>query len=485
MIVVENIEPEKKKHNFASYGTVVAFLCLEVLAFISFSLAHNFILYGSLAIVLAILLFIVTFRQIKKDGIATFAYFGFPLIVFGLLSALSPFVKQSDGAIGIANGVFIPITLTFIALCGFFMGHVKKVDMQKVFLVIYGALAVFVLINFIATMVYYVPFYTILYKNSYIFFEGKPSPVPIGQTAYMLFGFEIIEVSIEYWSLYPAILLTSAIALFFIKFKDNKILFFVYLSFVVLAGLSLLFTIGKATLIGDLMIILVMGLIVLGIKVEKSRKFIKYFVIAIAGLFVLGSLVLFLNAQTSWSFLSSIQNVIKSNTLLNRLFNSNRFVQKWNPVLWELFNPGKLFGSFVGVVSNEGEGINQQLTGTWAFDNLLTSGLFGSLFFAFGLFMAIRQMIKYFKNDDELPVNKWLLVAYVSMTLSITFVAHDGTPLINADNLYPIYMFTPFIITIFLLSYTFKPTEKLEEVIEKQQSIVEEEKHDEEQTLSI
>ena len=334
-------------------------------------------------------------------------------------------------------------------------------------------------------MVYYVPFYTILYKNSYIFFEGKPSPVPIGQTAYMLFGFEIIEVSIEYWSLYPAILLTSAIALFFIKFKDNKILFFVYLSFVVLAGLSLLFTIGKATLIGDLMIILVMGLIVLGIKVEKSRKFIKYFVIAIAGLFVLGSLVLFLNAQTSWSFLSSIQNVIKSNTLLNRLFNSNRFVQKWNPVLWELFNPGKLFGSFVGVVSNEGEGINQQLTGTWAFDNLLTSGLFGSLFFAFGLFMAIRQMIKYFKNDDELPVNKWLLVAYVSMTLSITFVAHDGTPLINADNLYPIYMFTPFIITIFLLSYTFKPTEKLEEVIEKQQSIVEEEKHDEEQTLSI
>ena len=83
MIVVENIESEKKKHNFASYGTVVAFLCLEVLAFISFSLAHNFILYGSLAIVLAILLFIVTFRQIKKDGIATFAYFGFPLSCSG------------------------------------------------------------------------------------------------------------------------------------------------------------------------------------------------------------------------------------------------------------------------------------------------------------------------------------------------------------------------------------------------------------------
>lgn len=476
MIVMENMEPPKKKFNFTSYGLVAAFLCLEVLAFLSFSLAHNYILYGSLSITLAIVLFIVTFRQIKKEGIATFAYFLFPLLIYGILSALSPFVRQSDGAIGIANGIFIPLTLTFIALCGFFMGHVHKVDLQKVFLVIYGALAIFVLINFVATMIYYVPFYTLIYKNSYIFFEGKPSSVPIGQTAYMLFGFEIIEVSVVYWSLYPAILLSSCVALFFIKFKANKKMFLAYLAFTILGALSLLFTICKDTLFGDLMMVLVLGIIILAIKIKSSHKGIKYALLVILTLFVLGSLALFLNAQTSWSFLTPLQNTIKNSALLNRLFNTNRYSSKINGILWELFNPGKLFGSFVGIVSNEGTGIEQTLTGFWAFDNLLTSGLFGALFFAFALFMGVRQFIKFFKNDAELPINKWLLIAYIAMTFGVTFIAYDGTPLINANNLFPIYMFTPFIISIFLFGYTFKPINQNEEI---QPVMQEEEKLDE------
>ena len=480
---MENVESPKTKKNLITYGTVVAFLCLEVLAFLSFTLAHNYILYGCLSLVLAILLFIVTFRQIKKDGIATFAYFVFPLFVFGLLSALSPFVRDSDGAIGIVNGIFIPITLTFVALCGFFVGHIQKFDLQKVFLVIYGALAVFVLINFIATMVYYVPFYTIIYKNSYIFFEGKPSSVPIGQTAYMLFGFEILEVSVEYWCLYPAILLSSCVALFFIKFKDNKIIFLTYLAFTVLAALSLIFTICKSTLVGDLMIILVLAVIIIAIKIKASRKIIKIAMLVLAGLFVFGSLLLFLNAQTNWSFLSSMQNLVKSNQLLNRLFNANRFSSKINGVLWELFNPGKLFGSFVGIVSNEGDGVVQTLTGFWAFDNLLTTGLFGAIFFAFAFVMGIRRMIKFFKNDTTPEINKWLLIAYVTMTFAITFVAHDGTPLINADNLYPIYMFTPFLISLFLLAYTYKPMEKEEE--KKEEIEVKEEPLENEKELSI
>ena len=471
--------PKKKKFDLSTYAIVVAFLCLEVLALVSFNLANNYILYGSLSIALAILLFLVTFRQIKKDGIATFAYFLFPIFIYGLLSALSPFVRESDGAIGLANGIFIPITLTFMELCGFFVGHVKKFDLQKVFLVIYGALAVFVLINFIATMVYYVPFYTLIYKNSYIFFEGKPSVVPIGQTAYMLFGFELLEVSTLYWSLYPSILLSSCIALFFIKFKENKKLFLVYLGFTILAGLSLLFTISKDTLFGDMMVVFVLGLIILAIKVKKSHKVLKYGLFVLLGLFVLGSLVLFLNAQSNWSWLHPLQNMIKNSKLLNRLFNTNRFSAKFYAILWELFNPGKIFGSFVGIVSNEGLGLEQGLSVCWAFDNLLTSGLFGALFFAFALFIGIRRLIKYYKNSGEMPVNKWLMISYIAMTFGIAFIAYDGTPLINADNLYPFYMFTPLLISIFLFGYVFKPLE------EKEEKPVQEEATNNEESINI
>lgn len=465
----------KKKFDFSTYATVVAFLCLEVFAFLGFSLGHNYILYGSLLTALAILLFIVTFRQIKKDGIATYAFFLFPIFVFALLSALSPFIKDSDGTIGFANATFIPITLLFTGLSGFFVGHIKGFDIQKLFLVIYGALGLFVLINFIITMVYYVPFYPLIYSNSYIFFEGKPSPVPVGQTAYMLYGFEIMEVSLTYWSLYPLILCTSVIALFYIKYKDNKKVFLTYLAFVILGALSLIFTISKYTLFGDLMLILSMGLLILFLKVKKSRKPIKIGLIVLLILAFIFTIIAFLNAQT-WSWVSGIKNAIANNSLFNRIFNTNYYIRKINVILWELFNTGKIFGSFVGLISSTGYGAYQEPSGSWIFDNLLTSGLFGALFFIFALYIGIKQMIKYYQKSGEKDVNKALLFAYVIGTLAITAVAYSSKPLIYANNLYPIYMFTPFIITMFLISYTFKPLESQKEENNEQAEVNENEK---------
>ena len=65
-----------RKFDFRDYGTVLAFLSLEVLAFIGFNLGHSFLLFAILSLVLAILLVVVTFRQIKKDGLTTI-YFSY------------------------------------------------------------------------------------------------------------------------------------------------------------------------------------------------------------------------------------------------------------------------------------------------------------------------------------------------------------------------------------------------------------------------
>ena len=116
----------KKKLDLSTYGLVVGFLCLEVLAFVSFYLGHSFILYGILSIVLAILLVLVTFRQINKDGISSFAFFIFPIFVYGLLTALSGFGTKSVGAIGLADTIFVPIGLTLFALSGFLTAYIDK-----------------------------------------------------------------------------------------------------------------------------------------------------------------------------------------------------------------------------------------------------------------------------------------------------------------------------------------------------------------------
>ena len=468
----------KKKFDFASYGIVVAFLCLEVLAFLGFSLGHNYILYGSLSIALVLLLLLVTFRQIKKDGIASYAFFLFPIFIYGLLSALSNFVTMSDGAIGIANGVFIPIALTCFSLSGYLVTNAKGFDIQKALLVIYGSLAVFVLINLIATMIYYVPFYTLIYKDYYIFYDGKPSPVSIDKTAYMLFGFQITEVNIRYWTLFPTLLFTSVIALFFIKYKENKKVFLIYVAYAAIGFISLLFTINKYSLISSVLLVHVIALSILFVKFRVARPIILIIVHILLIIFFILCIIMFINAQT-WGWVSGFKNAIATFSLTNRLFNTNFLVTSINSILWECLNAGKIFGSFVGIVAGTGYGINQQLSGSWMFDNVLTSGLFGAIFFAFALFIGIRQMIKYINNSKDLELNKALIFGFVIALFVVCGILYQGIPLINSNNLFPIYMFAPFLIALFLISYTFK-----EEKVEEAKAEVKEEKQYEE-TISL
>lgn len=475
---MEIAEPRKKKFDLSSYGIIVGFLCLEVLAFLGFSLGQNFVLYGSLLLALTVLLFIVVFRQIKVEGLSNYAFFLFPIFVFGLLSALSVFAKNSVGSIGTLNSVFIPISLTFAGLSGYFVSHIKGFELQKVFLVIYGALAIFVLINFILTMIYYTPFYTLRYRNSYLFYDGKllktfednisyGKVVPIGETAYMLFGFEAVQVSLVYWSLYPLVLCTSSIALFYLDYKKNRKIFLTYLVFTILGAISLIFTISRITLIGDLVLIVTLGVIALYLKVKKARKPIRIGLIVLLVLFILGFILLLLNAQVSWGFLDGFRNAIKNNRLFNRLFNTSYYFGRVYSILCDLLTSAHLFGAPVGAGTGQAGDIYIRPSNSWFFDSFLTSGVFGAIFLVFAIYIGIKQMVKYYKNADELDINKALLVSFIIGVLLIVGTSYCSIPIINANNLYPFYMFAPFLIVIFLLSYTFKPVAKVEEEVKE------------------
>lgn len=453
-------QPKKKKFDLTSYGVVVGFLCMEVLAFISFYLGHSFILYGSISAALAILLVLVTFRQINKDGVATFAFFLFPLFVFGLLTALSPFNSSSYGHITTAETVFIPIALTFISISGFLTGYIEKFKMKTALLIIYGALAIFVLINLIITMVYYVPFYTLIYRNSYIFYNGKPSALPIGSMAYMLFGFQAAEVKVEYWSLFPSLLFTSVIPLFFIKYKENRREFILYAVYAFVAFISLLFTISRVTLITDFVLVMGIAVIVLAGKARKSRPILDGAMIAIGALLLIGCILLFFLAQSATS---SFRKLFEGNSLLSRLFISNRFAAPALTIFQDLLNAKygffKLFGAAVDVFSFDPyyppNGVVQIVSGIWLFDNIITSGLFGAIFFLVTLVLGIRRMFMYIGRYNEEDSVKYTIAGYVLGFLVISLLLLDVRPLVNSDRLFPFFTSAPLLIVIFLLSYTF------------------------------
>ena len=487
---MENSEnTKKKKFDLTSYGIVVGFLAMEVLAFFSFYLGHSFILYGILSAVLAVLLILVTLRQINKDGIATFAFFLFPLFVFGLLTALSPFNASSLGKISTAETVFIPIALTFIALSGFLTGYIEKFNIKMTLLIIYGALALFVLINLIITMVYYVPFYTIIYKNSYIFYEGKPSALPIGKMAYMLFGFKATEVKIEYWSFFPSMLLTAVIPLFFIKYKENRRDFILYAVMAGIAFLSLLFTISRITLISDIILVLGIAIIVIAGKFIKSRPVLNVIMISIGIIALLFITIMFFIAQ---DLSSGFAKIFTGNSFLNRLFVANGLSSRIILVFQDLLNAKygffKLFGAAVDVMSFEPfyppNGVIQKLSGFWMFDNIITSGLFGAIFFMFALVLGVRRLFIYigrFKEDDSV---KYTIAGYTLGFLVISLLLLEVRPLVNSDRMFPFFISAPLLVVIFLLSYVFNKTlslpKKAKEVVEEQpqEEIKEDDNHE-------
>ena len=213
------INQTKPQNRIFKWGSVFGFLGLEILCFVSFYLGHSFILYSCFFAALVLLFLAIFFKELKFEGFSSFAFFLFPLFIFGLLTALSTYTSHSVGKIGVAEGAFIPIGLSFAALAGYLLSNIQNFKIKNVLLVIYASLGAFVLINLLITMIYFVPFYTIIYRNSYIFYDGKPSSVPIGRMAYMLFGLSISEVSIEYFTLFPSVLLTSVIPLFFLNYQ--------------------------------------------------------------------------------------------------------------------------------------------------------------------------------------------------------------------------------------------------------------------------
>ena len=481
---------KKKKFDLSSYGIVVGFLAMEVLAFISFYLGHSFILYGSLSIALAILLVLVTLRQINKDGVATFAFFLFPLFVFGLLTALSPFNSSSYGHISLAETIFIPISLTFIAISGFLTGYIEKFKIKTALLIIYGALALFVLVNLIITMVYYVPFYTLIYKSSYIFYEGKPSPLPIGSMAYMLFGFQASEVTLEYWTLFPSLLLTSVIPLFFLNFKENRREFVLYAVYAFIAFISLLFTISKYTLITDFILVVGIAMIVAAGKFRKSRSIFDGMMIAIGAILLITCIVMFFLAQSETS---GFRKMIAGNALLNRIFISNRYANGIFVIFQDLLNSKfgffKLFGAAIDVFSFDPyyppNGVVQKISNIWLFDNIITSGLFGAIFFLFALVLGIRRLFMYIGRYEEENHVKYLITGYILGFLVISLLLFDVRPLVNSDALFPFFTGAPLLIAIFLLSYTYNraltlPSKKKKAVVNEKSEEKKEEKEDEE-----
>ena len=458
----------RKLSKLQKYGAAISFLAMEIFALIAFSFGSSFVLYGALSLALLVLLILFNIKEIKVDGISSIAFFFLPLFLFTVITAFGIYSRSHAyrGDYSTAELVFIPLGLLPMSFCGYMLRIDKTFKISTFLIVIYSALGVLCLVNLGSNLVNFGPFYNVIYKGYRMYYGGMMSEVTVDKMAYVLEGFKFIEVSIYHYILYPVLLLTSSAALFYVSPKENRKLFIVYCIFTFVAVISLVFV---PTMMG-LYTAIIVGLIDVVIfflrkypGLRKPAKYVLYAGIVIVGLVYLGMI---LNKQSALPF----GNIIANNGFLNKLFNTNGYVNKYNPLIEDVFSGEKFLGY---AVNNSIFQEEVHMSGSFFFDFFMTSGVIGVIAFIFAITNGYLGFKKYFlKSNDEFYI-KACLIAFVTFFLIYSGTFNDTEYGVFYDIFKPIYMTGPFMLVIFIFSYVLAsaPNQKEEKMVENVEEV--------------
>ena len=447
------------------YSAAITFLAFEFFALIAFNYSGSFVLFGALSLALCVLLVIFNIAEIKAKGLSSVALFFIPLFLFTLLTAVGSYSvgHAQVGDFSWGEVVFIVLGLLPMAFNGYLLSIDKNFKVRTFLIIIFSALAVYVLINFIYNLINFGAFYPIFYKNYYLYYDGIKSTVPVSQMAYVLEGFKFIEVKMAHYVLYPLILLSSSVMLLYTSPKKEKGIFFTFLAFTLLALLSLVLIPSILSLGGIAFVAILLLVIYFGKRYVKTRKPFKYVLfvgLALIGIFYL-LYVIFAATGISESF----------SGILGKVFASNKFSKRVNPNLYGIFSSNRFLGFALNTI---GVGVVEisHLTGFFIFDVFMTSGVIGALAIFIFIFLGFKSFGKYFKlHLDEFRWQAALLM-FVLVYFSYSAFFNEGEYALYYSLYKPIYLTSPFMIMIFIFSYVICRTKLQEETkVEKKEEV--------------
>lgn len=456
---------EQKKENFALLAKVFSFFALEIIALLAFGLGNNFIFFAIISIVSSILLVGVSAFELKKYGLSKMLCICLiPLVIVFILCLLSNFNR--DLAYPYQNQQWVYILLLFSLVGMLLAGYSFKLhnvfSLRTVMIVIYGAISLYVLINLIVTMIQFCPFYAYIYYGKVFYYEGKPSPVSVDQMAFALMNFSVEEVSIQYYSLFPSLLLTSVIFLFFNKYKDNKTMYLTFLGFFVLGTLTIVLSTNILVFIADVIIVASIALIIFYSKKKHSKTPLKVVLISLLVLASIGFILFFLNSQSKLGTnlqITGLQQFISNNQFLNFVFNRNYYARQFKPVLDGLVSEiqvpgeGPIFYKFLGFPTGSINGLDTPAyeTDCFLFNSFITSGILGFANLIFLLSIIFITLVKFFKFGKVNQEYKGMIFAFVLAFFIYNLFNADMSPCIFNRSVSPLLMSSLALVVTFLI----------------------------------
>lgn len=431
----------------SKYSAAITFLAFEFFALIAFNYSGSFVLFGSLSLALCLLLILFNIAEIKTKGLSSVALFFIPLFLFVLLTAVGNYNTVHTKVFGHfswAETVFIPLGLLAMAFNGYLLSIDKNFKLKTFITVIFSALAVYVLINFIYNLISFGAFYPVVYKGYYLYYSGIKSELPVNEFAYVLEGFKFVEVKMAHYVLFPLLLLSSSVMLLFTSPKKEKGYFITYSVFTLLALFALAFIPSLLSLGGIIAITLLVLVIYLGKTYVKTRKVFKIILFILLGLALLGYLFYVIAVATGMS--NSFTGI------LDRIFNSNRYARRINPILINLFSSSKFLG-FYGNQTAPSIIDEVSLSGFFIFDSFMTSGVIGAFAIFTFIFLGFKSFKKYFhSHKDEFRLQATMLL-FLIVFVGYSAFFNEGEYTLYYNVYKPLYLTSPFILMIFMLSY--------------------------------
>ena len=429
------------------YSAAITFLAFEFFALIAFNYSGSFALFGALSLALCALLILFNFAEIKLNGLSNVGLFFIPLFLFILLTGFGTYsiAHTKYGDFSWAETVFIPLGLLPMAFNGYMLSIDKHFKIKTFITVIFAALAVYVLINFVYNLISFGAFYPIFYKGYYMYYDGVKSEVPVNEMAYALEGFKFIEVKMSHYVLYPLLLLSSSVMLLYTSPVKEKGYFYTYLIFTLLSVLSLALIPSILSIAGILVVAVLLLVIYLSKQYIVARSIFKY--VFYFGLVLFIGFYLFYVVVIATGVYQSFSGILAKIT-------SNKYAQEINPLLVNLFSSDKFLGFAVNPAAGPGlNPVEVYPTGYFIFDSFMTSGVIGALAIFIFIFLGFKSFKPYFKShSDEFRYQAVLLLfAILFVGYSAFFNSVDYALYYRMYK--PIYMTAPFMIMVFIFSY--------------------------------
>ena len=439
------------------YESIGTFLILELLALICFGLGGVSLIFEYAGFIVAVIATYFAFKSYSKEDLKPILLVAVPLFLMSIFTSFGMFFEQNEGIIE-RFGAFLSL-ISFLAI-GLSARRLKSFSVKNAIYCIGGGLALITLISTVITWTQYGMFYPLIYKStpSY-YYDGNLYSV-LNEMNW-LYGFSVVEVSLNYGGLFALLSACALSGLLFVKYEEDKILF---IALAVIGGIGLV-SIITVTNIYAIIFFVIVALVALYYRFlrnkELANKILHYALLFVAGVAV----VLFFFAVLNNS-VEAIHTLFENNPFLNRIFNANKIMVVVNPIMEAALKPFNLFGINT-VKYYQGYRISNKtiLTSTGVFEAeiLKEGGIIAFLLFIVFAVMSLLSFARYLKQSKDSDYVKVILLSmlvgfvfYSSFCADVFPITHQPT------NYYPITRSLPFFLMIFIIGFTILPKGKAE-----------------------